>query len=164
MTANAPEDLIEVRLLNVPIPLRERSTQHSDELLREMTLIAQQAEGDQTGLPARLVRLSAEVRAAYRQFTMNANAEMDVAAQAGIDRIDVVYHVPRSVGEFCRRILEIIDEAEAYCRQGEYLLTLAAPPDVLAYQRWIVGEFVRQANGEPPKPWRPEQTEEQTEE
>jgi hypothetical protein len=153
MSAPVTDEMIEVRLLDVPIPLRERSTQHSDELLREMTLIAHQAEGG-GDLPTRLVQLSAEVRATYREFTMNASAEMDVAAQAGVDSLDVTYHVPRSVGAFCRRILEVIDEAEAYCRQGEHLLTLAAPPEVLAYQRWIVGEFIRQADGEPPTPWR----------
>jgi hypothetical protein len=152
MTAQATEELVEVRLLGVPIALRERSTQHGDELLREMTLIAQQAAGD-SGVPARLVRLAAEVRETYSQFTVNANAEMDAAAEAGVESIDVVYRVPRGVAALCQHILDVIEEADAYCRQGKYLLTLATPPDVLAYQRWIVGEFIRQPNGEPPVSW-----------
>ena len=158
MTEGSTEELVEVRLLGVPIPLRERSTQHGDELLREMMLIAQQANaaadgdgnGDGAEVPAKLVRLAVEVRETYSQFTVNANAEMDAAAEAGVESIDVVYQVPSSVAGLCRHILEVIDEADAYCRQGRYLLTLATPPDILAYQRWIVGEFIRQVEGEPP--------------
>ena len=152
MTDTAEHELVEVRLLGVPIALRERSTQHGDELLREMTLIAQQAVDD-GDVPARLVQLATEVRDTYSQFTLNANAEMDAAAEAGIASVDVVYRVPRSVAGMCRHILDVIEEADAYCRQGQYLLTLATPPDVLAYQRWIVGEFIRQPGGEAPIPW-----------
>jgi hypothetical protein len=152
MTDTAEHELIEVRLLGVPIALRERSTQHGDGLLREMTLIAQQA-ADDSDVPARLVRLAAEVRDTYSMFTVHANAEMDAAAEAGVESVDVVYRVPRSVATMCRHILEVIEEADAYCRQGQYLLTLATPPDVLAYQRWIVGEFIRQPSGEPPLSW-----------
>lgn len=152
MSIDTAAELVDVRLVGVPIALRERSTQHGDELLREMTLIVQQAATD-TGVPGKLVRLAAEVRGTYSEFTVHANAEMDAAAEAGIDSIDVVYQVPRSVAGFCRHILDVINEADAYCREGKYLLTLATPPDILAYQQWILGEFIRQPNGEPPLPW-----------
>lgn len=153
MTDAARDDLVEVRLVGVPIPLRERSTQHSDELLREMTLIAQEAETGDTALPTRLVQLAADVGATYSEFTVHADAQMDAAAEAGIDVIDVVYNVPPTVAGFCEHILSVIEEADAYCRQGRYLLTLATPPDILAYQRWILGEFIRQPRGEAPMSW-----------
>lgn len=153
MIAPANGDLVEVRLVGVPIRLRERSTQHSDELLREMTLIAQEAASGHTDLPRRLLHLADEVRGTYSEFTVNADAEMDQAAAAGIEQIDVVYRVPPRVVPMCEHILEVIEEADAFCRQGRYLLTLASPPDIRAYQRWILGEFIRQPRGEPPLSW-----------
>ncbi|MDQ1726065.1 MAG: hypothetical protein QOK14_110, partial [Frankiaceae bacterium] len=147
--------LIEVRILGLPVPLRERSTQHGDELVREMTLLAARAE-DSSGahVPQRLVSLAADVRSTYGVFTEHANAQMDAAALAGIPVIDeIVYHVPASTGPFCEHLLAIIDETDEFCRRGDYLLTLATPADVLRYQRWIIGEFVRQIRGEPAIPW-----------
>ncbi|MCU1343940.1 MAG: anti-anti-sigma factor, partial [Acidimicrobiia bacterium] len=32
-------------------------------------------------------------------------------------------------------------------------LTLAAPPDIMAFRRWFVEEFVREMAGEAPRPW-----------
>jgi hypothetical protein len=148
-------ELVEVRILQLPVPLREKSTEHSEELMREMTLIAQQiSEGDSPALPTRLVQLVAEVRANFGVFTTGANQQMDAAAEAGIPVIDeIVYHVPASTGPFCEHLLAIIDETDEFCRRGDYLLTLATPADVLRYQRWIIGEFVRQIRGEPAIPW-----------
>jgi hypothetical protein len=55
-----------------------------------------------------------------------------------------------TLGEY---ILAVLDEADDYCRQGRYLLTLVTSPDRMAYQHWIVGEFIRQPRGEPPTAW-----------
>ena len=150
-----PESLREVRILGLPVPLWERSTQHGDELVREMALIAGQQGGDDSGhVPRRLVRLAAEVRSTYGMFTERADAQMDAAAQAGLPVIEeIVYHVPAQVAAVCQHILEVIAETDEYCRAGRYLLALATPPDVQAYQQWIVGEFIRQIHGEPPTSW-----------
>lgn len=150
---SAPGPLVEVRLLAVPVALRERSTEHGDALLREMTLIAQSAREGDSDLPLRLLRLADEVRTSYAEFTVHGDAEIDAAAEAGRESVDVTYHVPVQVADFCRHVLAVVEEANDYCLQGQYLLTLATPPDVLAYQRWILGEFVRQVAGEPPRAW-----------
>ncbi len=149
------EHLTEVRILGLPVPLRERSSQHGDELVREMTLIAAQVDaGDSAHIPDRLVRLAAEVQSTYATFTVNANAQMDAAAEAGIEVIDeIVYRVPREVGPLCAHILTVIAETDAYCADGHYLLALATPPDVRAYQQWILGEFIRQIDGQAPLSW-----------
>ncbi|MGH8891218.1 MAG: hypothetical protein ACRDV3_15835 [Acidothermaceae bacterium] len=148
------EPLVDVRLLSVPIPIRERSTEHGEELLREMTLIAFDAANPTSDVPARIVALADQVRGAYSEFTLHPNGLMDAAAEAGVPVLDeVVYRVPVSTGAFCQHIADVIDEADAYCRDGEYLLTLATPPDVLAYQHWILGEFIRQTAGGPPTAW-----------
>ena len=81
------DGLVEVRILGLPVPLRERSNQHGEELVREMTLVvAQQRDNGSTNIPQRLVNLAADVRSTYGMFTQHANAQMDAAAEAGIAR------------------------------------------------------------------------------
>ena len=41
----------------------------------------------------------------------------------------------------------IFDEADAYCRSGEHLLSLATPPDALRFRRWFLGQMVDQIAG-----------------
>ncbi|MCU1676337.1 MAG: hypothetical protein JWM93_1095, partial [Frankiales bacterium] len=146
-----PTDLVEVRILELPVPLRERATEHSEELLREMTLISQQLSDDRAGaLPSRLLQLVAEVRSNFAIFTTSANHVLEQAAEQGVPVIgEIVYNVPVSTGDYCRHLIDIVEETDQYCRDGEHLLTLATPPEVLAYLRWILGEFVRQTQGEP---------------
>jgi hypothetical protein len=148
-------ELVDVRLLGLPVALREQSTQHSEELMREMTLIAQQiSDGDSSALPTRLVQLVSEVRSTFGIFTSRANEQIDAAAEAGIEVIDeIVYHVPRSTGEYCEHLLAIMMETDEFCRRGRHLLTLATPADVLRYQQWILGEFVRQTSDGPATAW-----------
>ena len=43
----------------------------------------------------------------------------------------------------------MIDEADDYCRQGEHLLTLASPPDCIAYREWYLGQVVGQLGRRP---------------
>jgi hypothetical protein len=47
----------------------------------------------------------------------------------------------------------MLDDADEYCREGRHLLTLATPPDLLAYRRWYLQQFVDQARGRPATPW-----------
>ena len=52
-----------------------------------------------------------------------------------------------------RALGDLLDEADAYCAGGQHLLMLATPDDLLAYRRWYLGEFTRQAEGASPVPW-----------
>jgi hypothetical protein len=156
MSDSATGDLVEVRILELPVALRQRSTQYEDELLREMTLITERSTEAPTAehVPTKLVAFAAEVRSTLSAFTVEGTAAIDSAAADDVEVIDeLVYRVPPSIGPYCRHILKVIDEADAYCREGQYLLTLAAPRDVRAYQRWIVGEFIRQTAGGAPTSW-----------
>ena len=47
----------------------------------------------------------------------------------------------------------IFDEADDYCRAGEHLLSLATPPEALAFRKWFINEFVAQIGGSAPVPW-----------
>ena len=47
----------------------------------------------------------------------------------------------------------MLDEADAYCREGAHLLTVATPPEELRFRRWFISEFVVQVGGAAPTPW-----------
>ena len=152
---SSAEELAEVRLLAVPVQLRWRSIQHGEELVREMTLVAQHRGRDPDhSLPRRLVDLAVEVRTTYAAFTVKADEQFEAARARGDEFIDeITYHVPPSVGPFARHLIEVLDEADAYCRAGQHLLTLATPPDIAAYRLWVLTEFERQLLGSEPTPW-----------
>ncbi|MDX6201320.1 MAG: hypothetical protein QOJ83_820 [Frankiales bacterium] len=149
------DELADVTLLDTPVELRARSQQHSDELLREMTLIALQIrEGDGNALPVRLTELVTEVQLTYGRFSAQTDVELDNAAARG-DKVapTIVYRVPRTVGPFARHLIEVLEETDEFCREGSYLLALAAPPDIRAFRLWALTEFERQIAGEAPMPW-----------
>ena len=152
---SSPPDLHEVRLLAVPVQLRARSKQHGEELVREMTLISQQSdEGEADTLPRRLVEVAREVRTSYGSFTAKADEQFEAALARGDEVVDeITYAVPQSVRAFVQHLVHILEEADAYCRSGQHLLTLATPPDVAAYRRWTLGEFDRQLAGAAATPW-----------
>lgn len=148
-------DLVDVVLLELPLDLRSRAQEHSDELLREMTLIALQIdEGDGSALPVRLTQLVDQVQATYSAFVDQPDKQIEAAIERGdlvADR--VVYTVPRTVGGVATHLMDILEEADEFCRRGEYLLALAAPPDIHAYRIWALREFQTQCEGAAPVPW-----------
>lgn len=149
------ETLVDVVLVGIPIDLRGRAQQHSDELVREMTLIALQIrEGDGDALPVRLTELVSEVQQTYGPFSAQPDAEIDDAAARGDQVVGrVVYTVPHHVAPVARHLIEILEEADEFCRDGSYLLALASPPDIHAYRIWALREFERQIAGEQPISW-----------
>jgi hypothetical protein len=151
--------MIRVRLLDLPLDLLDRAQQASEELLREFTLIAaglaRGADRPDPGrrLPARLISIVQTLLEGYRPFTVAQDEQLAAAVRAGMPRLDqVVYEVPASAADAARALGEMLDEADDYCRAGEHLLTLATPPDLVAFRRWFLGEFERQAAGDPPMP------------
>lgn len=148
------EGLVTVKLLDLPIPIHARTTEHSDELMREFTYIrAQSVDPEGSTVPAKLLDLVDEISTRFAGFTAGSQAELDAAMSAGKASIDLEYLVPPDVATACIHLGELLDAADEYCREGEVLLTLATPDDLVAYRRWFLEEFVRQASGEPPRPW-----------
>lgn len=148
-------DLQEVRLIGVSIDAYRRSSEHHDELQREFALITEGRREDTQGsdaVPARLLALIADLGARFSGFTAGPTAELRAAMARGDERIDLSYSLPAEVGPAASEFDRMLDEADAFCRSGD-LLTLATPPDVLAFRRWFLGEFVGQLAGAPPTPW-----------
>jgi hypothetical protein len=141
-------DLVEVRLLALPVPLHLRATQHLDELQRELTYIASEADS----VPGRLGELSREITTRFAASIIGPQAELDAAAASGREVLDLVYRIPAVAAPLARSANALLDEVHVFCKEGG-LLALAAPRDVVRYRRWFFSQFAAQIDGEPPTPW-----------
>jgi len=146
--------LVQVRLRSLPLALRARSQEHEQDLMRELALIRVAAETDNVSTaPGRLLDLADQLRGDYGALAAGPDAEMEAAVDRGETALDVTYTVPVELRPFLRQAAQVLDEAEQFCRDGRYLLTPAAPPDVAAYRAWVFEEFDRQIAGGDPVPW-----------
>ncbi len=146
------DDLVEVRLLALPLQVWQRAQEHVDDLLREFALVAQDPES-RAATPGRLLALIRELTAGYGQFSATQRSEMEAALARGEREIDLTYRVPPAAGPAAQQLGDMLDEADAYCRRGDHLLTMSTPPEELRFRRWFISEFVEQVNGRPPRPW-----------
>ena len=141
-------ELVEVSLVELPVRLHLQASQHLDELRRELTYVA----AEPGSAPVRLGRLSARIDAEFGAFTDGPRQDLQAAVAEGRATVDVTFRLPPHAGEAASAANAMLDEVEAYCRDGG-LLALAATPEVLSYRRWFFSEFTTQCAGEPPCPW-----------
>ena len=143
-------ELHEVHLLEVPVPVWERSQEQSEALQREFALLA----SDASDVPARLLELVAAVQAQYAGVSTEQEEALQVAADRGIAVLpDLVYRVPSDVGPVAQALGAIFDEADEHCRRGEHLLTLAPDEELVRFRWWFLDQFTDQLAGRPAVPW-----------
>ena len=148
-----PDELVTVRLLDLPLHVHMRAQQHNDEMTREFQLILEQDHQRVGTVPARLLTLSTMLTSKYGGFSEAQERQIQAAYAAGETQLDEVsFLVPAGVSDAARQLGGILDEADEFCRNGD-LLTLAAEPEVLAYRRWYLDNFIVQCAGAPPQPW-----------
>jgi anti-anti-sigma factor len=145
-------DLVEVRLLRLPVRLHDRASRHARGLQREFELI-RRGNPDLDSVPHRLHALIDELNDEFGGVSDQPVQELEDAIERGDERIDLVYRVPATAGHAARRLGDLLDEVDDYCRAGEHLLTLVTPPDALQYRRWFLAEFVGQTEGADPIAW-----------
>lgn len=139
-------DLATVVLIDAPLRLWQRATEHHDELMREMALLA--LSEDRPEFPNRLLRLVDLLGLRYGAAGDRADHR---TLHRDEDRATLTYHVPRGEGVKALEMRELLDEAEAYCRT--HLLTLEQPEPEARFARWYVEQFAHQCAGAPPEPW-----------
>ena len=150
MSGGVSGGLVEVRLLELPVPLWARSQERSEALMREFALLTQ----DPQAVPSRLLEIVRRVRAQYGDGSSEQEQQLLDAADSGVEVLpEVVYRVPPEVGDAVRDIGQVFEEADEHCRNGGHLLTLAPDEDLLAFRRWFIGQFVDQTAGRPAVPW-----------
>ena len=150
-----PGDLVEVRIVGLPMDVFRETSEHTDELLREFALIREwEAEdGNSRHVPRRLLDLVERLGRDFSGFTGQQEAQLQAAVQEGVPSVDLTYRVPAAARQACIELGGMLDEADEFCRQGQELLTLASPPRDVAFRNWFLGEFVRQIDGEAPLTW-----------
>jgi hypothetical protein len=156
MSTPADDELVTVRLELLPIDVQTASQQHGDELTRELMLVAEQMhqQGDEApALPHRFVELVTTLSSRYSIFTAEQEQQLSTAAAQGASTVDLVYTVPASVGPAAASLGDILDEVDAYCREGRLLLTLETPARLVTYRRWFLDQFVEQSQGRPAVSW-----------
>jgi hypothetical protein len=149
---HAAGDLVEVRLLRLPLVVWQRTQEHVDGLLREFALIAQDDEA-KLSTPGRLLALVQHLSAGFGSFSQSQRIEMEEALERGDTEIDVTYRVPPAAAGAAQQLGDMLDEADEYCRRGDHLLTLATPEEELRFRHWYIREFVDQLGGARPTPW-----------
>jgi anti-sigma B factor antagonist len=143
----------EIRILSVPVELHGLAAAHSAALQREFELIARDdpgavAEHGVLGLRS----LMEGYRNRFGVIGDQPDAAVASARERGDTEVDLCFDAPQEVGEACRELLDILAAADDYCRSGD-LITMATPPDVLAYRQWFLSEFILQLEGREPLPW-----------
>jgi len=145
------EDPVAVTLTGLPLTEMKANRIHLRELRRELRLLALGHEATYP-LAASLSRFFTDLDATFWRGLRDerlASALLD-----GDDDIDLTITVPRASGEDFQRFIELLELADAFCRQ-ERLLTLERTPEQIAFQTWMFGEFVRQTRGAKPLRWQP---------
>lgn len=145
------DQTVPVVLLGVPVALHHQVAEHQQALQREFDIL--RVSGDPDGVPARLGMLIEELEQRYGGTSPRSWDELDEAHRRGVARIDLVYEVPVHAADAARRLSDLLDEADEFCRSGDHLVTVRTPSDASAYRRWFLGEFVRQLDGAAPRAW-----------
>jgi anti-sigma regulatory factor (Ser/Thr protein kinase) len=149
VTAPPTKDRVRIEILDVPLGLYVGFQHHFRELRREVRLLALAHESDYPLAKA----LSDLFGTLDRQLRDGIGVEQIEAALAqGMESTDLVVHMPQAHASTLTRFVELLDLADAFCRE-ERLLSLARNPEQRRFQTWFLTEFVRQARGEEPLSW-----------
>lgn len=152
--AGGDDDSVTVRLLNFPLQVFAQARQHHDELLREFALLALQPLEDRPGhaAPAQLLALIDTLGRRYGTTADRNDVLRDEAVAAGETSMDLTYQVPRSIGSAISELHDLMEAADAFCRD-EQLLTLASTPVERRFREWFLEQFSSQALGAEPIAW-----------
>jgi hypothetical protein len=145
------EDTIEVVLRDVPVATYVAFTRHYRELRREVRLLALAHQQDYP-LAKNLSDLFGTLEQPLRAGL--GSDQIQTAQSVGEQKATLRVVVSRSGARALDQLIELLDLADAFCRE-ERLLSLARTPEQRSFQNWFLGEFVRQSEGREPMPWRP---------
>ncbi|GAA2138513.1 hypothetical protein GCM10009844_06600 [Nocardioides koreensis] len=144
------DDDVAVRVVGVPLRSYQAFQRHYRELRREVRLLSLAHEADYP-LAKNLSDVFGSLERELRQG-MGVN-QIDEALRSGREIADLDLSVTAETATRIGRFLELLDLADAFCRE-ERLLSLARTPEQQQFQRWFLGEFVRQGAGDAPMAWR----------
>ncbi|MFN2626969.1 MAG: hypothetical protein ABR520_12915 [Mycobacteriales bacterium] len=132
-----------MRLLGVPASVARESLHAIDELLHEFRLVQLSAQAGLTTPQGELAAVMNEILEGYADAREVTSAQLDAAHARGQDRVDMQVELPVEAAAAGRRLLDLLERADALCRD-EQMLTLAVSPDVAAFRRWSLDELTAQ--------------------
>ncbi len=141
-------------LHDYPLRLWAEQQEHTQELLREFTLLifGQQSSSRTAEAPAQLVELAEMFASRFGPLLDRLNADRQAAYDAGQDRMDSVVPLVAGTAELMDRVRVVLAAVDDYCRQGT-LLALARTPQMVALFDWTDLELATQLAGGDPTPW-----------
>lgn len=141
-------------LRDFPLRLWAQSRQHSDEVMREFTLML---DGQRTGqashdAPKALLELADMFTTRFGPLLDQLYAAREKALAEGRDRMDSEVTLVDGTPELLARVRVLLDAVDEFCRTGD-LLTLERPADARRLFDWTEQQLVAQYNGAEPTPW-----------
>lgn len=142
-------ELLTVRLLDMPVRVFADFRRHYRQLSRELRLLALAHRDD---YPVAVAFTDVVDQVERERLQVVGIDRLDDAIATGRDKVDLVYLVPASAPVTMSRMLDLAELADAFCR-SQRLLTLSSNRQQAELRRWYLGEFVRQGEGRPARPW-----------
>jgi len=146
--ASSPDD-VRIEVTGVPLRSFIEFQRHYRELRREVRLLSL-AHGSEYPLAEDLAGLFGVLERDLRQGL--GAGQIDEALLSGAPTVDLALAMPQETAANIGRFIELLELADDFAQQ-QRLLSLARTPEQQRFQRWFLGEFVRQQAGEPPEPW-----------
>jgi anti-anti-sigma factor len=81
---------------------------------------------------------------------------LDGLVEQGADHADVVIPIlgdPEERAVAVQALADLLDEVDAYCDEGDQLLTVATPPELREFRAWLFREVIGQMRGATRTPW-----------
>ncbi len=147
--AAAPEALVPVRLVGMPVRVFADFRVWYAEIRRELRILALSHSEDYPVATA-VSQVSLQVEK-ERAHTVGIDA-LDRAIRDDLERVDLEYLCPTSTAATMARAAALLETVDDFA-QDHHLLTNPCSPQQVDLRRWYLGEFVRQGAGEPPQPW-----------
>ncbi|MCH1866066.1 ATP-binding protein [Nocardioides sp. CFH 31398] len=146
---SAGAELLEVRLVGVPVDRLAAFRRHHLELRRELRLLAL-AHASDYPQAERLSALFADFEADFGPAV--SGPEVTSALRSAAPYADLVLRVPADASSSVDTMLRLLDLADEFCRAAR-LLTLARSDADVAFAQWFLGEIGARAGGRPATPW-----------
>jgi anti-sigma regulatory factor (Ser/Thr protein kinase) len=148
------EDGLPIVFRDLPVTLYAASFVHHQELRRELRLLAL-AHGETYPIASSISRVFRSFDDQLRRSGGTSVLDAALEGEAATKAIDASLVVPPTLPHTASRMIDMLELADTFCR-SERLLSLATSPELRAFRRWYLGEFVRQGDGEAPIPWKEE--------
>lgn len=145
---------VRVRLVDVPVALFVASEQHTNDLLREIALMAAAHPDAGRGHHYSDVLRTADSFAHHPAGVRHRIAEsISVAQRSGWDSITVDFEADAAAADAALAWEELLQRFDTMSLE-ERLLTLPADPELRTYRAWYVRELVEQVRtGRSPVSW-----------